>query len=306
MVESQLPNSTIRFWDAMCCNRYGQSSDTSLLRHKMRSSEITYTLASGMYKDGSQCASKFSTPFTAIGPFMTVVPYTNIYTTLSTTGFRVFTYYDYTAVFRTTSHAQEGTINQNIGFDTTVTYKNVTMLSFGTMVAEAVRIHWQSTDLTKFPPAYATSIASLMRVPFNHANATTSLASSATSLPSPGSSSAISKPTTHPTPNSALSTGGKAGIGVGIVVGATLVAFALIVWHLRRRRKRLVLQIPALPEMEGYEKSIFKRFLAGKWRAEAEAESKPVEIGSSIPPVELDGTNVIYQADSAESALNRI
>lgn len=77
-------------------------------------------------------------------------------------------------------------------------------------------------------------------------------------------------------------------------------------WHLRRRRKRLVLQIPALPEMERYEKSIFKRFLAGKWRAEAEAESKPVEIGSSIPPVELDGTNVIYQADSAESALNRI
>jgi NAD(P)-dependent dehydrogenase (short-subunit alcohol dehydrogenase family) len=87
-----------------------------------------------------------------------------------------------------------------------------------------------------------------------------------------------------------LSTGGKAGIGVGAVLGFVALGALLILLLLRRKKK---LQHPTVPEMDG-QPSGFKRFLGGKWRAEAEAKSEPVEIDSRGikvipgPPVELE------------------
>jgi hypothetical protein len=146
----------------------------------------------------------------------------------------------------------------------------------GTVWAEPVSVYWQSSDLSLFPSAYATSLASAMNVPFLSATSPTS----------------STLPTRTP---EALSVGAKAGIGVGAFFGVAIIAGALVFVSLRRRKRQKSMQHPDLPEMNGQD-SGFKRMFAGKWRAEVDGSSKPVEIDSRnvmvMPgsPVELEGS----------------
>jgi hypothetical protein len=122
-----------------------------------------------------------------------------------------------------------------------------------------------------------------MKVPFE-ATATTSLN---TTVPIPAT------PPTDPTnKGSSLSPGAIAGIAIGI--GALVISSIVILLYLWRRRKQQQgLQHPNIPEMEGGSRGL-KRFVGGKWRAETDGISQPVEVASTSvriipgPPVELD------------------
>ena len=146
--------------------------------------------------------------------------------------------------------------------------RSTTVLSTGTLWAEPVTVYWQSEDLSRFPSDYATSLAAAIGFSLN----------AQTSAP----------------PTSGLSKGATAGIVVGAVLGAALVGRIIILVFLRRR-KQSKYHGPTIPEMSG-QSTGFKKFFRGRWRAEADGTSNPVEIDSRnvfvIPgsPVELDAS----------------
>jgi len=161
-------------------------------------------------------------------------------------------------------------------------------VSSGTAVAEPLVVYWQASDLNYFPVDYASSLASVMRVPFV-ATGLSSLTPSNTTTPV-----ATPPPTDPNNKGHRLSPGAIAGIAIGI--GALVISGIVILLYLwRRRKRRQRLQHPDVPEMEGSSRGL-KRFMGGKWRAETDGTSEPVEAGSTSvriipgPPVELDGT----------------
>ena len=87
--------------------------------------------------------------------------------------------------------------------------------------------------------------------------------------------------------------GAIAGIAVGVVtLVISSVVLGLYFW---RRRKQQRLQHTDAVELEGSSRGL-KHFMGGKWRAEQDGTSQPVEAGSTSvniipgPPVELDST----------------
>jgi len=117
---------------------------------------------------------------------------------------------------------------------------NYTTLSTGLAVAAPIYVGWQAKDLPLFPLAYATSLAKQFNIPF-------------TPGPTPGTSSSLPKQT-NTSQSVGLSTGAKAGIGVGAVLGAACVIgvlFLLLCLARRRRRRRITVGTPGneLPEM---------------------------------------------------------
>ncbi|KAH6865883.1 hypothetical protein BKA58DRAFT_390392 [Alternaria rosae] len=158
-------------------------------------------------------------------------------------------------------------------------------MTSGTALASPLRVYWQSSDLSSFPSDYASSLASVIGVPFGD---TSTKPTNTTTPPSAPPSTKSNRK------SSSRSPGAIAGIAVG--VGALVIASIVILLYLRRRRKRQRrLQHPDVPEMEGSSRGL-KRFMGGKWRAETDGTSQPVEAGSGSvviipgPPVELDGT----------------
>lgn len=148
----------------------------------------------------------------------------------------------------------------------------------GVAHARPMVVYWQSSDLSGFPYEYASSIASVINVTWQ--NFTT------TSPPPP----------TPRAKNSGPSPGAIAGIAVGI--GVFLIVSIVLLLYLRRRMKQKQqqrLQHPGMSEMEGSSRGL-KHFVGGRWRAEQDGTSQPVEAGSTSvkiipgPPVELDST----------------
>jgi hypothetical protein len=160
---------------------------------------------------------------------------------------------------------------------TTTTYSNLTTISLGTASMNPLVVIWESSDLSKFPPAYASSVAKQIGIPF-------------TLTASPGSSSNLPQQTSTPsqqpiTASSSLSTGAKACIGISI---------GIILFIRRRcRNKPLTTPHPDTPEMDAT-LAPHKWYLGGRWRSEAEAQSEAGELdGRNVrivpgPPVELD------------------
>jgi membrane protein implicated in regulation of membrane protease activity len=77
-----------------------------------------------------------------------------------------------------------------------------------------------------------------------------------------------------------------------------LIVSIVLLLYLRRRMKQKQqqrLQHPGMSEMEGSSRGL-KHFVGGRWRAEQDGTSQPVEAGSTSvkiipgPPVELDST----------------
>lgn len=151
---------------------------------------------------------------------------------------------------------------------------------------------WQETDLPKLPPAYASSLAKRIGVAF-------------TQSATPGSASPLPSQTTSSLPVNSLSTGAKAGIGVGVTIGALLILALIAFLILRRRRKNSERttqgsQDETRPEMEDQDATLAtkKWYLGGRWRSEVETpKNKPGELDSRSvrvvggPPQELDETS---------------
>jgi hypothetical protein len=151
-------------------------------------------------------------------------------------------------------------------------------LRAGIALAEPVTVHWQSSDLTRFPSAYATSLASYMGVTIE-----APLPNTASSLPT---ISGVGQPPSTNEP-SELS---KSGIPEGVIIGFGAGAFAalalvtgVIIYWLRRRRRRkrhafatehgLATELPN-------QSSGLRSWLRGRWRAEMDGKEAPVEIDS--------------------------
>jgi hypothetical protein len=179
---------------------------------------------------------------------------------------------------------------------TKIIRSNTTTMTTGTAYADALRVGWQYSDLSKFPPAYAVSLAKQISVDF------TPVASLSTPTASPASSSNLPRETGSPPPGT-LSTGAKAGIGVGAVLAFLLLlslVFATLFIRKRRQKRTITNTDPAAiaetPEMEDQDTDLATRkwYLGGRWRNEAEAKNHPGELDSRAvhvvpgPPAELD------------------
>jgi len=228
---------------------------------------------SGMPLKSSEyaCQSEFRTHFTAI-----------VGHKVSNT---VFWDEELTVIPTTLTNSLGLIITTSVRLQSWVTYKNTTVLSFGTAFARPLYVYWQSKDLSLFPPDYASSLATQMGVSF-----------SLTPAPSPSLSSTIPPPTSSSVKEGSaptLSPTRKAGIGVGLGIGGLALGaiFVAILWW--RRRKRMLQFHPPEPELSGHSRGLMM-LLKGEWRAEANGASQPVEAGGRSvavipgPPVELE------------------
>lgn len=122
------------------------------------------------------------------------------------------------------------------------------MLS-GSAVANALSIGWDSADLSKFPPAYAASLAKQIGISFTPTGSVM-IAQVPTGMPSARTSSFL--PSETDGQSSGLTSGTKAGIGIGAVAGAVaIIGLGILALCFRRRRRRSVGHTPNdnLPEM---------------------------------------------------------
>ncbi|KAH7382131.1 hypothetical protein BKA66DRAFT_570433 [Pyrenochaeta sp. MPI-SDFR-AT-0127] len=234
---------------------------------------------SGMKKGPYWCSSTFSTPLPAFALL-----------TVQTTQNENATVYDHI----TTTTLSNGIVR-------TSTLSNLTTITTGVAIAKPWFIAWESKDLSQFPSSYATSLASKIGVTLS-------------GMATPASSSSLPRQTDLPPSNPSMSTGAKAGIGVGAVVGAALLLGALTILFLRRRKKYAPAAVEeeeedmGVAEMEDQDRELADRkwFVGGQWRNEVRTEEKQHELDSKTvhvvpgPPAELDGedrqTNVHPEA----------
>ncbi|KAJ8107250.1 hypothetical protein OPT61_g8996 [Boeremia exigua] len=176
-----------------------------------------------------QCRGTFTTPFTALAP----IAITTIGSLLSTLGTRT--------VWDTVTEGR--------------TYRSQTTLSSGTLLAEPVTVMWQVSDLSKFPSAYATTIASEMGINLGD--------------------------------DPSMSTGAKAGIAVGAVLGFALLVGSIVVILRRRRTARRAGVQNDMPEMHGHSSEI-KEMVHNDSKAEMDGRSQPTELDTRQAPAELE------------------
>lgn len=144
------------------------------------------------------CISTISTPFTAYAVFtMSVAIYDNSDTT--------FTYYS-GFEYRTTSD-----IDSTSRFESLLS--NITTVTSALAVALPVEVVWVDGDLASFPAPYATSLANKIGVAL---------------MPRPQDAPTLPRETGTSSTSSGLSTGAKAGIGVGSTVGAIAITAIIV------------------------------------------------------------------------------
>jgi len=230
------------------------------------------------------CEKTFTSPMKAYTAFTTIV--SEWWKLCDSTNLTIF------ALDLTTSICSGTTVSGGLGggpwLQTIFQHPPTEVLS-GSASAEMLWVYWQTSDLIKFPVEYASSLASRIKVPFTATTQSNTTTLSNTTSPEPA----------RPTPDinnkvSSLNPGAIAGIAVGS--GALVISGIVILLYLwRRRKQRQRPQHPDMSEMEGSSAGL-KRFMGGKWRAETDGTSEPVEAGSTSvriipgPPVELDGT----------------
>ncbi|KAJ4355527.1 uncharacterized protein N0V89_003544 [Didymosphaeria variabile] len=190
----------------------------------------------------------------------------------------------------------------------TSTFSNISTATSGFIGADPIVVGFQEQDLLSFPVDYVSSMAKRYNRTWTAAT-TTSNAPTAASTPSlPVQTS----PPSTPADNAGLSTGAKAGIGVGITTSAVVIAAigALVLYRRRKSRKaNEPHESEPIPEMEDRDEvhSNKKWYLFGKWRNEMPAENQrqeldpkavhvinqvPVELDTSERPQELELNDV--------------
>jgi hypothetical protein len=140
-----------------------------------------------------------------------------------------------TPVTATSSETFSSTLGQPIT-------DNRTILSSGTMIMTPMIVYWQESDLSKFNSEYAATLAEKFDIDFT----TTATADVTPETASPPDRSQLTAATTSVGPdsgagqnfsNTGLSSGAKAGIGVGITIGVMLLCIAGFLLYRRRLRK---------------------------------------------------------------------
>lgn len=173
------------------------------------------------------------------------------------------------------------------GVSSTTTIANIKSVATGIAIADPVIVGWEEQDLAMFPTEYANSLAQRIGVTLSSETGTTK-----------GPESTGSTGPTGPTHSNRLSTGEKAGLGVGVTIGVVLLALVSFLLYLLRVKKNRPTVVPeGTVELEDQDQHHASRkwFLQNKWRSEAEGSGTPREIDSKTvhavpgPPVELDG-----------------
>jgi hypothetical protein len=254
-----------------------------------------HVVSSGMTMDSEDhnCFSSFSSATTILAPFSTTVFDGFVSPTPTLTTLTLIDVNNTAGQWCETSPMSllrsSSSVTMLINFDPDCTYKtrlsSPTVVSSGSVMVPPTRVYWHSSDLSKFPSDYASSLKALMEIPLSDSSPVTS---SATSTPTPPSTSK---------PSSRLGPGAQAGIGVGAGVAVVLGVLALLcLWRRRKRQHQQRTEHPGMSEVEGGSNGLM-RFMGGKWRAETDGTSEPVEAEAKSvrvvpgPPAELADTN---------------
>lgn len=182
------------------------------------------------------------------------------------------------------------------------TLSNMTTMATGTAIADPLYVAWEAKDLSLFPVAYATSLASAISVDFTP----TATPASGVSSGSPSQTGSGSGSGNGSDSSSGLSSGAKIGIGVGVGVGAALlfalIAMGIIIRRLRNRNKGEAAypneSTPAMhSELHG-EGVTGGGMVKNKWyhrqRPEEGIEMNQPGSGNGFGPNELDSMPVSY------------
>lgn len=155
-------------------------------------------------------------------------------------------------------------------------------------MADPLVVAWQIDDYRIFPSDYAAPLVKRFNI---------EISTSTGSPPQPG-----------------LSTGAKAGIGVGTALGFIAILGAMIAWCLVRRRKRKQQTAPehTIPEMEDQDHDLAKKkwWAGGKWRSEVDTQAEQQEPDSKTVHVvpgssaELDGAGLQHPNDTDHAVLH--
>jgi hypothetical protein len=222
------------------------------------------------------CVSTFSTPVHAFTPITTINDNTPLYE---------FTSYSYPSV----------------GSPVSTLLSSTTTIATGLAVADPVTVAWKIEDIGTFPSDYVQSLVQRFGV----------AAPSNTTV----TTSDLPEPTNIPTSNG-ISTGAKAGVGIGVALAAVIVGGLIIFWCLKRRRKPAATTNAldtVIPEMEDqdYSHSQRKWFFGGRWRNEVDAQAAQNELDSKTvhvvpgPPAELEAPATSDASHNDEAKIQR-
>lgn len=143
-----------------------------------------------------------------------------------------------------------------------------------TMWGQPIEVAFRQQDLSLYTTSTSAPASSANAQPSS--NPVTQAAATVTSLPP------LTSPTSAPSNNNSLSTGAKAGIGLGVaVIGMFLLGFALFLLWRRGRRARSEEQHLSGTFSESKEKGISCREEANERSQLAELETLPLELDSS-------------------------
>jgi hypothetical protein len=173
----------------------------------------------------------------------------------------------------------------------------IVTISAGIAVADPMIVAWQDDDFKLFPSDYASSLAQKIGITL----AKDPVASTRLGPTSPAADEAAA---------GGLSTGAKAGIGVGVVLGAAIIGVTIILLYMRRGRKaETTAEGAGVAEMEDQDGHLGERkwFFGGRWRSEVnsvpvqnELDSKTVHVVPG-PPAELDGGAPVREQEPQQS-----
>lgn len=179
------------------------------------------------------------------------------------------------------------------------TVSNMTSISIGLAVAGPVVVAWNREEMLQFPAEYRTSLASKIGVVLE----TGATPASTSELPRRTGDSPPNPPSTR------FSSGVKAGISVGAILGAAIIVGTILLLWFRKRKRRTAVDSdqPGISEMEDQDakQARMRWFLGGRWRSEVEAahatptqelDSKVVHVVPG-PPAELDSSEIRYPDD---------
>ena len=180
---------------------------------------------------------------------------------------------------------------------------SITGLATGLAVADPVVVAWNLEEMELFPDAYRTSLAKRIGV----ASPASGLSSS--NFPEATGNGMNTDP--DKAASDGLSTGAKAGIGVGVSLGTVLLIAALVLYLIQRSAKTKE-RNTAMAELEDPQTTNSRKrwFLGGRWRNEAgvdgstkhELDSRAVNVVSG-PPAELDSRHIRHDTETDDRSM---
>ncbi|KAF2637162.1 hypothetical protein P280DRAFT_530846 [Massarina eburnea CBS 473.64] len=217
----------------------------------------------------ARCASFFTTPLTAF-----------VLTAINPTATNSF----YESIATSAARAPDGKLVYS-----TSTAAKTSILPYGYAIADPIIVAWQKEDLEKFQPAYASSVASQIRIQFPTAT--------------PGPSSTLPSPTptsSHHTDmdTNQLSLGAKIGTIIGTIIAVSLLGL-VIVYTLKRHRRRNGRRQAVEMSSEAPRSSFF----GWNWWSGSHSKSSFVELDSKRERVELEAVSVRLEETSTRLRL---